>query len=244
MGGSGTRVVAQILASAGIFWDNQLNEAFDSLLFQKVFSLLAPRIRDLGPIGSSRDPEAEAQTARYIRAQIGEFARGMHAAYLAEHSKLDAWGWKFPGNHFLLPCLAELFPEMQYVHVLRHGLDMAFSENQHQTRNWGRHLGIDINSYTPEKASLLFWIAANRRAVTEARKLGISFFLLNFDQLCRDPRKMITSLMEFLRKPTADIEDYVKLVIPPKSLGRRHGQNLDFCGPEEWIALKEFGFEH
>ena len=47
------------------------------------------------------------------------------------------WGWKIPGNFYILKQLAERYPNLKYIHSLRNGLDMAFSKNQNQLNNWG-----------------------------------------------------------------------------------------------------------
>jgi hypothetical protein len=167
----------------------------------------------------------------------------MHDAYVSQQERHAGWGWKVPGNHFILAHLAAVFPGLAYVHVIRHGIDMAFSANQNQVRNWGRHYGVDVDGLPPERAALAFWIAANRRTVAETRRLGIRFLMLNFDALCRRPAEMIAPLLEFLGRPREDLETLVRLVKPPVSLGRRQDRDLRFVGAAEWAALREFGFD-
>jgi hypothetical protein len=40
---------------------------------------------------------------------------------------ISMWGWKEPNTHVVLDRLWAELPRLKYVHVRRHGLDMAFS---------------------------------------------------------------------------------------------------------------------
>src|SRR5262245_36162922 len=50
-----------------------------------------------------------------------------HCRTAADGSACDhrRWGWKEPNTSVFLPQIADRFPRMKYVHVMRHGLDMA-----------------------------------------------------------------------------------------------------------------------
>lgn len=243
VGGSGTRVVVSILQALGIFMGSDLNESLDNMQLARIFHRLRDRIHTLGPIGTTPDPAAKAEAMHFIRQELGEFIENMHTAYYAQNVRRAGWGWKVPGNHFILPYLAEILPRMRYVHVIRHGADMAFSANQNQLRMWGSHFGIQMDARAQEQASLAFWIAANRRAVSEAERLGIEFTILNFNHLCQHPQEVICGLLGFLSMPADDLASLAQLVCPPASLNRHMGRNLDFCGPDERAALKELGFD-
>jgi hypothetical protein len=243
VGGSGTRVVAKMLETLGIFMGADLNDAHDNLTLARVFGSIRDRIQAIGPVNAAADPAAEAAAAAAVAATLDDFAGAMHRAYLAQHDRREGWGWKVPGNHFILAHLAATFPGLAYIHVIRHGVDMAFSANLNQVRNWGRHYGIDVDGQPPERAAFAFWIAANRRAVADAQRLGIRFLLLNFDALCRRPAETAAPLLDFLGRSRQELDAIVRLVTPPASLGRRAGRDLAFVGPAEQAALLEFGFE-
>lgn len=243
VGGSGTRVLASILQSVGVFMGSNLNEALDNMRLAKVFNQFRDRIHALGPVGTKRNSKDEEAAAVFIRHEIRRFTEDMHVAYFAQDSQRAGWGWKVPGNLFILSYLAEMFPGMRYVHVVRHGVEMAFSPNQNQLRNWGLHFGINLDENAREQASLAFWIAANRHALSEARRLRINFMVVNFNVLCHEPQKTIGELLKFFGMPVSHICRLAHLVCPQPSLNRHAGKNLDFCGPEERAALREFGFE-
>ena len=89
----------------------------------------------------------------------------------AEPKPGGPWGWKEPNTHLLLPYLVRRFPDMRYIHVVRHGLDMAFSSNQNQLATWGEQFQIPADLPPPVR-SLRYWIAAQRRARDLGTALG------------------------------------------------------------------------
>jgi hypothetical protein len=111
---------------------------------------------------------------------------------------------------------------------------MAFSFNQNQVRNWGRHYGIDVEGLPPEEAALRFWIAANR--------LAVRFLLLNFDDLCRSPKRTAANLLIFLGRPVEQVSRITRLVKAPESLDRHRGRDLRFVTDAYRIAIRGLGF--
>ena len=49
-----------------------------------------------------------------------------------------AWGWKEPRSIYLLPFFNSVMPRLRFLHWMRDGRDMAFSENQQQLRKHGQ----------------------------------------------------------------------------------------------------------
>jgi hypothetical protein len=167
VGGSGTRLVAQILIEAGVFIGDDLGSANDNLTFTFFFK---------------RPPAFKSGSKNWIKSNLRVFERYMLGepfrpqdfwtlalAYYGEsyqstyydpefHKERTKriwqarrgrtgitgkrWGWKEPNSHIFLEHLAAHFPQMRYVHVIRHGLDMAFSNNAQQLQNWGDLFGV------------------------------------------------------------------------------------------------------
>jgi hypothetical protein len=243
LGGSGTRVVAGMLQALGIFLGADLNEARDNMRLAREFSRMRDRLQALGPLTEPNlSSPAQAVADSFVTETLLAFERDMHRDYLAQADHRSGWGWKVPGNHFLISHLATAFPGLHFIHVIRNGLDMAFSSNQNQVRNWGRHYGIDVEGLSPEEAALRFWIAANRHAVAEASRLAVRFHLLNFDDLCRSPERTATTLLTFLGRPVEQLSRITRLVKAPESLDRHQGRDLRFVTEADRIALREFGF--
>ena len=50
------------------------------------------------------------------------------------------WGWKEPNTHMILPFLLKKYKNLRYIHIMRNGLDNAYSKNQNQTQcHFGNH---------------------------------------------------------------------------------------------------------
>jgi len=111
-----------------------------------------------------------------------------------------AWGWKEPISHLIAPDLIAHFPDARYVHLMRHGLDMAFSQNRRQVRRFGRLLDSDLEKHDVGPQDILrYWIWANRRVVDVVRAADPSrTHIVVFDDLCTAPAGEIARLLEFL----------------------------------------------
>jgi hypothetical protein len=281
VGGSGTRVVAEIMRNLGVYTGAVLNKAGDN----KWFSLLCklPRF-SLDP--SSPDAElfdrALDLLERAMTGQLGpdradrrlvnqlidrwakmkrehplpddrtvEWVRG-HAASLRVSREqcpegAPMWGWKEPNSHLFLPHMQRHFGDrFRYVHVIRHGIYMAYSANQAQAMRWGPQFGLAecVPNPTPTE-SLDYWIASNERAVRSGRAMPEgTFYLMNHDDLCTNPREGVTRFVEFLgfSPSPAEIEFLVSLPERPKSAGLSLGEMREQFGDERLARVSDLGF--
>jgi hypothetical protein len=281
VGGSGTRLVAQMVRELGFYIGSDLNNAHDNLWFTLLFRRPAWYVSESSKgsgglyealtifekvmTGSQRLSHREALTVLRAAAQVALVGHGPNrrgrgvrwplnrvAAML--HSNASdlrnyvGWGWKEPNTHIFLPQLAKHFPNLRYVHVLRHGLDMAYSTNQAQLRTWGFLFGIDVPRERDRlpHASLHYWAKANLRAVSLAKSLlGMRFFLLNYDMLCSDPEPTIGSFLDFLGAEVTPEQRALLLSFPDSSLTqarRRHCDPSAFAA-EDLAAVSKLGFE-
>lgn len=278
-GGSGTRVVAQILLELGYYLGYDLNAANDNLWFTLLFKRPQWYTRNCGsnsviyhslatfkkimqrePGLATRDVVVVAEAAIEMMLRGGHDRRGygkgtwslkriakMIAAQRIDLRVYSGWGWKEPNSYIYLDFLIRYFQDLRYVHVVRHGLDMAFSSNQNQLYEWGSVLfGIGIPS-DPErlpKASLQYWIESNRRAAALAQQLGDRFLMVNFDRLCTNPRSEIETLLQFLEcdRTIVDVGRLTALINPPTSIGRYKKHDLSLFTSEEIAAVRQFGF--
>jgi hypothetical protein len=157
------------------------------------------------------------------------------------------WGWKEPNTHIFLPQIAATFESVRYIHVIRNGLDMAFSTNQRQVHSWGRFLGVvqkDGMALGPSEA-LDYWIAANRRAV----KLGGSllkdrFHVIRYEDLCVNLDDEIGRLGQFLGVdvPAERAASIAKLVQPAATIERYRNFDMTQFSQSQIEAVRQFGF--
>lgn len=242
IGGSGTRVVAQILSQAGVHIGQELNRANDNLWF--TFFLKRPRWMTHFP-----DPS-------HIRTAVSLFARASTTGLRDTATPADAalidqiaqdlaispramgvgpdcagrilssgpaprlpggmWGWKEPNSHIFLPQMAQTLPGLKYIHIIRNGFDMAFSTNTQQARNWSARItGTPLDNDPITAGQLLdYWIAANQQAISCGHMLlGDRFHVINYDDLCLDPAGTLEKLFAFLGVP-ASLPQMVGLIKP------------------------------
>jgi len=279
LGGSGTRIVVEILKSIGFYIGCDLNRANDNLWFTLL--LKRPKFfnfdlnNNKNEIFNCLNIFEKAMTAN-LSPNIFEFlyilkiAIGMSYtgnSYRGEGKKIWpfkrvqtlmsskkvnfssylGWGWKEPNTHIFLEYLAEFFKDLKYIHVIRHGLDIAFSSNQSQLHHWGHLFGVNVNSSGCLPGLMLkFWIQSNLKTISLARRiLKENFIVLNYDKLCLNPEKEIIKLIEFLQlsENNINIDQLTKIPKITNSIGRYKTNDISIFSNKELEEVENFGFE-
>lgn len=230
IGGSGTRVVANILSELGYFIGKELNHAKDNSSFARKF-----KRREIFEV---RDDEF----LRLVQLFVDEMEEGR-----AEVGA-DCWGWKEPNTHIVIDRLFGAIPALKYIHVIRNGLDMAHSANQNQPRLWGSHfLGGDPLKAISPRYSLKYWCAVQRHIIHMASDEAIKerFILLNYDDLCQYPAKVIENILAFLNVEimVSEKRRLVESVVPPASIGRWREAGLAVFDADDVDYVASLGFD-
>ena len=261
VGGSGTRAVVAILQNAGVYMGSYNNVANDNLHFARLISDHPDNWKrpysdlQLGLNTFHRLYFGQTLFPRHI-ACIYSFARQprLKQTWLLIRRSHDVrtpinsiyhWGFKNPSTCFFLPQLTEHYPECKYIHVIRHGLDMAFSSNTIQLLNWGPEFGLESHDgHFTAQQQLDFWKSANQFSIQTCRRLiPDRHYILNFDRLCTYPEAEIDKLFAFLElKPSTAIAELTALVKLPSSTGR-YKNHLKLFTSEQIQAVRDFGFE-
>ena len=282
LGGSGTRVVAQILMDCGYYMGQDLNVSNDNLWFTVLlrrplwFSSLQNaqkydeiyqalnifqrlmlggatllRANDWAFINRAEDElsatEQDGRLWTWPRTWLEERRANMMKAEQADLNTFRGWGWKEPNTHVFLPYAVRYFEDIKYIHVIRHGLDMAYSTNHAQLYNWGHLYGVELADYDTARlprASLLYWYRANARAFENQTILADRFLVLNFDQLCASPPSEIKKLLHFLEldDTEVDIDHLVSLPVTPSSTNRYKTQDLSIFTSNDLAVVQQLGF--
>ena len=270
MGGSGTRLVAEICSLFGIYLGDDLNIASDNLLYTLLFrrrtwfyksiqnknriqiglslleKLLLKRIflcpREIWFLLYA----GTDMTLHYRDDKLWSLKRILNLFRYPcfGNRTFIGWGWKEPNSYLLLDDLAEYFPNLKFIHTIRHGADMAFSKNQRQLRAWGELFDIPHPEKELPKSSLKFWARANKSATDIGRRLGVSYLQINFDHLCQDPGRIIDDIIAFLGIDVKNEIYQAALKLPkiPPSLGRYKDHDISQLDPGDLAVLNEFGF--
>jgi hypothetical protein len=229
-GGSGTRVLARIVLRGGMFIGSDRNRSEDALDFA-AFS----------------DRWVDEVVAGHRPAALTDELRALVARQWAGRAGDQPWGWKEPRSVYLLPFLEEELPGLRFLHVVRDGRDMAFSDNQVQLRKHGAAvLGDDGGEPSPLR-SIALWSEVNLRAADYGeRELGRRYLRIRFEDLCADPYAVTTDVLGFFGLH-GDVERIAREeVSPPQSLGRWRDEDASAIAELEAAAgeaLRRFGYQ-
>lgn len=264
IGGSGTRLIAAALKELGFYMGGDLNSKLDNRWFTLLFRRM--EVLDSTDEAFSDLVDIFVQAMRYgagfDRDQV-DFITGLEhevnfqkrqqwikdriETLLSARDSITGhkyWGWKEPNSHIFLDRLVNSFPGMKYIHVMRNGLDMAFSRNQRQLQNWGGRLLNSKVELTPYY-SLKFWCAVHKRIIQIGSRLDGRFLLLNYDAFCSSPEPEITRLLEFLE--TEDGPEtrgrVAGLIEKPETIGRYLTEDPGLFDPEDVRYVGEMGFD-
>lgn len=179
-GGSGTRLVVRLLREMGVQMGDHVNGSEDALAFVPLYD------RYINRFVASEGVDAKL------------FEQELFGA-IRQHSEnfgtAGNWGWKNPRSIYLLPLLDSLIPDLKFIHVIRHGLDMVVSANQNQLDMHGPAvLGVSCAGLPQPLASALLWERVNEAAADYGRRMAGRYFLLRYEDVCRDPDEAMAPL--------------------------------------------------
>lgn len=253
VGGSGTRVIADILAKCGYFTGYDLNESSDTLLFTLLFKhqsiltysedefdyLLQIFIKIMSSNVSLTKDELTllqklASKHRTLHEKEWLQQRLQHIDNRQEHK---VWGWKEPNTHIVIERLFKRMETLKFVYVYRNGLDMAYSNNQNQLKLWGGIFLNDTNLEINPKNSLKYWCTVHKRMLKFQEKFQDRVLMLNFDELCRNPKKILKDLGKFLSY-NGNILEFESLIKAPSSIGRHKEFSLENFDTEDLHFLQ------
>lgn len=225
IGGSGTRVFAQLLRDLGFDMGSDLNESLDDLGFTALFKRrnlwpICDHISDLSLAleiyltsrGASTpkftsEAEHKARTRQLIASisndtpwlESGSIEQRLKG--LCEVSSMSSlWGWKEPNTHILLPFLLQAMPNLTYIQIVRDGRDMAHSANKNQLALWGNLLmpGQVVDKTCPQDA-FNYWCAAHQRIVKIAQKHPSRVYIVTLESYLEEPKNTLGLLIGSLK---------------------------------------------
>lgn len=262
LGGSGTRVVAEILMESGIYFGNIINNSNDNLIFKTLFknpvwyhnSNAKEKIERFGlfeRLMLNKDVSSKDVLMFKELVETNPFSKGK-SNLLKRFEKYEVpstnkWAWKNPNALlYLEPMFSYFKGRVAYVHVLRHGLDMAFSSNNQQLINWGDLYDIKLDSLEPNevaRAQFEYWLKTTLFVI----KLKETMFpnqihILNFNNLIDQNNKEIDSLFDFLNiHKTQKNFDFIE---NKRSNGRYKKEDLTIFSEADIQLLIGLGFKY
>ena len=236
VGGSGTRILAQILAEAGVAMATPSNDAHDALEWPPMHPIIHTDKLQSMPL------ETRLRAAFW----------GLEFLLLKRREQLGLsgrTGWKVPATHLWLRELADYFPAIQYIHIIRNGLDMAYSGNQRQLSMWGEYVGLHTQFDDTGRAAagdaMEYWLIANEKAMEVGAPLEGQFLLVRYEALCQAPDSELERIFSFLELDI-DVAERAALadrIRPPATLNRfRHHKWRDDFTQVQLQRLEALGY--
>ena len=201
-GGSGTRLLSQIAAEAGIFIGSRLNKSGDSTEWVALIYRMAV--------------EAGAQLELPERPRYREEIRARAAQFLDQDAARNAplWGLKLPEAMLVLPQLTDAFPRAKVVHLIRHPISSSLRRT-HMTSRLNNRIGAValpaayrysnrdvalIATDDPYLHNAYSWNLQVTRVARYARKaLGETRYLeVAYEDLCTEPSRVVATVRAFL----------------------------------------------
>ncbi|MEO2267249.1 sulfotransferase [Pseudoalteromonas sp. YIC-656] len=263
VGGSGTRLIANILKECGLFLGHDLNESTDTLLFTLLFkdplfatltteevssryNLLKQNLQKQQLNDVQKELLTECVTHRPLHDCEWLKQRAMNANTAPVDNKVQqVWGWKEPNTHVFIDKLLELDPSLKYIHVVRNGLDMAYSSNQNQLKVWGPLFLWRTPEITPEE-SFNYWCAVHRRIIKIKDSFPERVHILNYDKFAQKHEQELANFFDFigLRSLNQKMEPaLLALFSAPSSIGRAKNEDTSYLTREGADLLERLGFD-
>jgi len=242
-GGSGTRLLSDLLQSLNIFLGSKLNHSQDSI--EWVHSLYKVAIEQF-----QLKPELPDNHWRY---QLRETAAEILASGCWDGEQ--PWGWKLPETMLILPVVFDSFSKGKLIHTVRHPVDISLRRT-HMTSRAGNLVGKSVlevaysnlgwdqdrifsdPDYLRNAASWLYQVGEATRYGRE--ELGPDRYIeIHYEDICIDPGAVQKSLARFLKVETGP--QPIKLDIDP---ARRQKWNTpDARADEVWDICGEVAMQ-
>jgi Sulfotransferase family len=236
-GGSGTRVVGRIVRAGKMYIGTNLNDYQDALDLAGFSDRWINRFVQTGLPSASTSMRTE---------MTDDLAAALDAHRRDLPDDALAWGWKEPRSIYLIPFFNEVMPGFRFLHFMRDGRDMAFSDNQVQLLKHGDYVLSDkaLRKRTPTRSIALWTLVNGQAADFGEQSMGDRYLRVRFEDLCSEPAETVARIYDFFGL-RGDIDAAAAEVRPPKTLGRwkdaRKG-TLEKLHEIAAPALQRFGY--
>lgn len=217
---SGTSVVARGLQTLGVHMGADLDPNLESRFFQGLNDWLLAQVgarwdRPEGIEDLTSDPRLRSLAARYLRVSLHS-PRARRYSGWTFGSCTGPWGFKDPRTTVTWEVWAELFPDARFLHIRRHGVDVAASlrsrtlaSNQRHGKRFGRnlrwarwtargpHLAQSLRCQSLDGCFRL-WELYLERAAELDRRLPERVWTVRYENLLSAPLETFQRIAEFL----------------------------------------------
>lgn len=231
-GHSGTRVLSQALYASGVFMGRRLNRAGDSvpaMPMYKACRAIGRHVRWNGGLSWSFDRLQEGEIDPEFEGHVREYLHDL----LSSNEPLR--GWKLPETTLAYPWIVRMFPEVNYVHLVRDPRDCMLAP--HPTDDL-KQFSVDCPD-TEDKLQRRVASWKYQYEIVNATPRPERFISLRFEDLVLDHDSAMRRLEAFLGIPLA------RVVVDETRVGQwKHHEPslLPYLRPLEG-AMRECGYE-
>ena len=244
-GGSGTRLISEIAAGAGLFLGNRLNVSGDSVEWVDIVYEMAIN----HAIVSHDDNPWERLLLRKANDILGQ----------GKWHQDQLWGWKLPESTVVVPELMQTFHRAKLVHLVRHPVDSSLRRT-HMTSRANNPVGravleaayamlgrdeTEIAADPEYMHNAITWLYQVSRVADFARsQLPPEQYLeVRYEDLCQDPAHVGRLVMDFI-----GFDNTKKFTLPKIDYNRmRNYDPFDSRVEEVWAlcgdTAAKFGYE-
>lgn len=146
-----------------------------------------------------------------VETSMGAFIRSFFDRYTEAQGK-PRWAEKTPNYVDCLPEIWDMFgPHVQFLIILRHGMDVAFSLSDPHRHYPAIEEFMDEAGGSKPVAGGLFWADKNQKIESFRREHPEACFRFRYEDLTHDPEETLKPLFEFLGEPwEPEVIDYDK----------------------------------
>ena len=201
-GGSGTRLLSQLAADAGIFIGNHVNKSGDSIEWIDLI------YRMVLQTAGQHDLPSGSEYCRAIRERAQQILGD------GPLSRSGLWGLKLPETMLVLPLLIDAFPHAKVVHLTRHPVSSSLRRT-HMTSRLDNAVGAvalpaayryanrdtgQIATDAPYLQNAYAWNFQVSRVVRYARDvLGAARYLeIRYEDMCAQPDGVLALVQSYL----------------------------------------------
>ncbi|MFT6286568.1 MAG: hypothetical protein ACJA09_001318 [Alcanivorax sp.] len=267
LGGSGTRAIAQVLIEAGIYMGDDLNQPNDNLIFTRLFKdPIFYKSASKADINERLDVFKAYMERNHLTAHGADILNraakenptfksneDLNVNILQKLSNLptqrEFWGWKEPNTQIYIEEASNFFESFKYIHVVRHGLDMAFSKNKQQLVNWGFKYDIHLDGNEKEDEiaykQLEYWIKSTEDSMKKGARLGSNFLLISHSRFCNDPHAQVDRIIDFAGLEIKQEKRSELYQIPKQTstVGRHKKYSVDIFDKRQIDFVRQLDFE-
>ena len=204
---SGSRLLAALVEQAGVFMGAHQNESRDSLdVLELVTHLVVahyPEYESLLDDGVAGDPLLPDLIRRVFASHLSGFDAGGGGR----------WGWKLCETSHIVPVVDVLFPGARFIHLIRDGRDVAFSDHRGPDSLFWKKIYFNTDRITHWRGRTLTRRAYRRRShvfnaqhwvnsVTVGRRygarLGERYLEVRYEELCLEFERTAARVLAYI----------------------------------------------